>query len=132
MRSRSPVAVLAGVLAAAGCSSPDGMSLYTVRGKVTFEDQPVAQGMITFKAGGPSGRAYSAEIKDGEYTAKVESGQMVVEVSATRVVPGKFDTSNGAKEPFVEMYIPAKYNRSSTLTAEVKPQANDIPFALRK
>lgn len=116
---------------ATGCS-PGGSQLYTVSGKVTFENEPVKDGRITFKMGGPAGKAYSTEIKDGAYTAQVEPGPAVVEITASRLIPGKFDTSNGTKEPVGEMYIPGKYNTSTQLKAEVKPQSNDIPFALTR
>lgn len=116
--------------ASAGCSG--GSGVYAVSGKVTFENEPVREGRITFKMGGPAGKAYSAEIKDGAYTAHVEPGKAHVEITASRLIPGKFDTSNGTKEPVGEMYIPGKYNTSSTLTAEIKPQSNDIPFDLKK
>lgn len=132
IRARLAAVAVVCVVGAAGCPSPDGPKLHTVRGKVSFESQPVTQGAITFKMGGQSGRAYSAEIKDGEYVAQVEDGSAVVEITASRVVPGKFDTTNGTKEPFQESYIPAKYNRSTKLTADIKPGANDIPFDLKK
>lgn len=130
IRSRSALAavLMTGVLA--GCSPSDGLS--PVTGTVSFDGQPVKEGRITFKAGGPSGRAYSGEIKDGRYSIKAEPGTMIVEVTASRLIPGKFDKSNGTPEPVGEMYIPAKYNSATTLTAEVKASSNEIPFALTK
>jgi hypothetical protein len=119
------------VLVAAGCSS-SGPRLYTVTGKVTFENEPVKEGRITFKMGGPSGKGYSAEIKDGSYSAQVEPGKAVVEITASRLIPGKFDTSNGTKEPVGEMYIPGKYNVSTSLSVEIKPETNTFPFDLKK
>lgn len=115
--------------AAVGCSG--GEKTATVTGKVTFEGEPVKEGRITFKVG-PTGKGFSAEIKDGTYTAQVEPGDAVVEITASRP-SGKFDTSNpGEKTPIGEMYIPGKYNTSSSLKETVKSGSNDISFALKK
>lgn len=124
--------VVFAVAVVAGCSSSAGPKLYPVSGKVTFEGEPVKEGRITFKVGGTAGKGYSAEIKDGAYSAQIEPGKAVVEVTASRLIPGKFDTSNGTKEPVGEMYIPAKYNSATKLSAEIKPQSNDVPFDLKK
>jgi hypothetical protein len=54
-----------------------------------------------------------------------------VEITASRLVPGKFDNSNGTPEPMGEMYIPKKYNSQTTLEAEVKSSGdNALPFEL--
>jgi hypothetical protein len=45
-------------------------------------------------------------------------------------VPGKLDRSNGDPVPLREMYIPQKYNRATTLKAEVKPGSNTDKFEL--
>jgi hypothetical protein len=128
---RLPLAALA-VALAAGCSSSDGPKLYPVSGSITFENEPVKDGRITFRSGGPAGRSYSGEIKDGSYHLMAEPGEATVEIIASRIIPGKFDRSNGTPEPVGEMYIPAKYNSTSKLTAEVKTGSNDIPFELKK
>jgi hypothetical protein len=58
-------------------------------------------------------------------------GKVRVEVIASRPVPGKFDESNpGEKVPVGEMYIPAKYNSQSELTADVTSGSNVLDFAL--
>jgi hypothetical protein len=117
---------------AAGCSSSDGPRLYPVSGTVTFENEPVKEGRILFRAAGPNGRSYSAPIADGAYQLEAEAGEAAVEVTASRLIPGKFDRSNGTPEPVGEMYIPAKYNTATTLTAEVTAGSNTIPFDLTK
>jgi hypothetical protein len=82
--------------------------------------------------GGPSGRAYSGAITDGSYSLKSEPGSATVEITASRIIPGKFDNSNGTPEPVGEMYIPAKYNSATTLTKQVEANSNDISFELTK
>ncbi len=131
---RRVCAAAAVALAAAGCGSGGG-KLHKVTGKVTFEGEPVKEGRILFRAAGGDQRAYSGPITDGTYELTCEPGPVRVEVTASRVIPGKFKKGeNGEPEPIpvAEMYIPARYNTSSTLTAEVKSGSNDIPFDLKK
>ena len=124
--------VLAGVLAlTAGCGGgPAGPKMYVVKGLVQFDSKPVETGRIQFRKKEGDQRAFSAEIKDGNYSLETESGPMVVEITASRLIPGKFSNFNGKPEPVGEMYLPAKYNSKTTLTADVKPSANTIPFDL--
>ena len=118
-------------LAAAGCGRGEGLELYPVSGTVTFNGEPVKDGRIQFKMAGPGGRSYSAPIADGTYELEAEAGEAAVEITASRIVPGKVDRSNpGSEEPVGEMYIPKKYNAATTLKANVKEGSNDIPFEL--
>ena len=113
-----------------GCGS-SGLDTQPVSGKVTFDGQPIQEGRITFRGTGSDPRAFSAEIKNGEYQMEAAVGKVRVEVIASRPVPGKFDESNpGEKVPVGEMYIPAKYNSQSELTAEVTSGSNVLDFAL--
>ncbi|HEY1191332.1 MAG TPA: hypothetical protein VGE74_27100 [Gemmata sp.] len=121
----------AGLVGACGCGS-DGSKLYKVTGKVSFDGQPVKEGRILFRNLGADGKAYSAPITDGTYEVMCEPGKMRVEIIASRVIPGKMVKGEGEMIPAAEMYIPAKYNSDSTLTAEVKASSNDIPFELAK
>lgn len=128
------VLVAAGLTGALGCG-PGGDKLYKVSGKVSYDGQPIKEGRILFRNTGADGKAYSAPITDGAYELMCEPGKMRVEVIASRVIPGKFKKGeNGEPEPIpvAEMYIPAKYNSNSTLTAEVKTAVNEIPFDLTK
>ncbi|MDQ3333262.1 MAG: hypothetical protein M3552_21880 [Planctomycetota bacterium] len=115
-----------------GCGrGDDGPALYPVTGKVTFDNQPIAEGRVVFRKLDGDQKAFSSEIRDGVYELTVEPGKMSVEVLASRPVPGKFDHSNGTPEPVGEMYIPEKYNSKTTLQAEVTVDGdNEIPFAL--
>ncbi len=125
--------VAVGMLAAAGCTpSTSGPETYPVSGAVTFASEPVDQGKILFRHLGGDGRGYSAEIVDGGYEAEVEAGPMLVEITASRVVPGKFTEVNpGEKDPVYEMYIPKQYNKESTLKIEVAPEKSEHSFELK-
>ncbi len=126
--------ILAVLVAAplAGCGRSSGLDTHPVTGKVTFEGQAIQEGQIVFRSLGTDPRAFGGAIKDGQYRLDAVVGNMKVEVRASRLVPGKFDESNpGEKVPVGEMYIPAKYNSQSELTAEVKAGKNEIDFELQ-
>lgn len=118
-----------------GCGAKGGLDLHRVTGKVTFDGEPVKEGRILFRLVDGDQRAFSGTITDGLYTVDSLPGKMRVEITASRIVPGKFDTSNpGEKVPVGEMYIPERYNAKSELTAEVPPGgcAADFPLVGKK
>lgn len=131
---RTRIAALLGLaVILAGCSnSSDGPRLYKVSGEATYDGQPIERGSIKFtKTDG--GQVYTGEIANGRYETECEPGKMKVEITGSRIIPGKFTEANpGEKEPAREMYIPAKYNSKSTLEANVEAKSNDIPFNLKK
>ena len=126
-------AVLTALCGLAGCGSgATGPELYTVAGQVLFDGAPIPEGRILFRKLDGDHRAFAGEISNGTYQVAAEPGKMTVEISASRLIPGKFDTSNGTPEPMGEMYIPRRYNAETILTAEVTPSDhNDIPFELK-
>lgn len=102
-----------------GCG-PSGLDVLPVSGKVTFDGEPIVEGRIQFRLVDGDQRAFSGQITNGQYELETLPGKMTVEVTASRMVPGKFDESNpGEKVPVGEMYIPARYNSETELTAEV-------------
>jgi hypothetical protein len=117
-------------VALAGCGGGDGPKLYPVSGTVTYNGEPLKEGQIVYRLTGASGRSYSGPITDGTYKLESEPGPAAVEITAYREVPGKLDRSNGDPVPLREMYIPQKYNRATTLKAEVKPGSNTDKFEL--
>lgn len=121
------------VLCSVGCGGgDDGPQMYVVSGTVSMEGSPVETGRILFRTAG-AGKAFSADINDGAYELEAEAGEMAVEITASRIIPGKFDNSNPDDEPqpVGEMYIPAKYNSKTELKATVNPDGeNEVPFNL--
>ncbi|MBN9119968.1 MAG: hypothetical protein J0I06_12535 [Planctomycetes bacterium] len=118
------------LIAFPGCSS-GGPGVIKVTGQVTFDGTPLPEGTITFKRAGDL-KAFSGEIKNGAYEVPCEEGDMVVEITASREVPGKFDTSNpGVKAPLKEQYIPAKYSTATTLSAKVDSGHKNFSFDLK-
>ena len=118
------------VIGLTGCGgAADGMQV--VRGEVTLDGQPIEKGRILFRQIAGDQRAYAGEIVDGKYQVRAEEGRVKVEILASRLIPGKFDHSNGTPEPMGEMYIPAKYNSRTELTAEITAAgSNRLPFQL--
>lgn len=93
--------------------------MHVVQGTVTFDGQPIEAGRILFRQTEGDGRAYSTEIVDGSYKLEVKEGPSEIAITASRLIPGKFDNSNGTPEQMGEMYIPAKYNQKTELNALV-------------
>lgn len=118
--------------AGSGCGSKqNGPQLYLVRGNVTLDGAPIESGRILFRKADGDKRPFAADITNGRYELKTEAGRMAVEITASRLIPGKFDKSNGTPEPVGEMYIPAQYNKKTTLAAEITPSGeNEFPFQL--
>jgi len=115
-----------------GGGGEDGPELETVTGTVKFDGEPVETGRITFRLTDGDKKAYSGEIAKGEYSVEVPAGSASVQITASRPVPGKFDTSNGEKVPVGEMYIPEEYNSKSTLTETIESGKDPvIPFDLK-
>lgn len=133
LKPGSLVALSFVVLTSLGCGGKsDGPELHSVTGTVTFDGAPVEEGRILFRpVSGAS--AHAGNIKDGKYEIEAVAGEMKVEITASRIIPGKFDTSNPDDEPAPvgEMYIPEKYNSKTELTATVNSDGdNTIPFEL--
>jgi len=140
-------------LVSAGCGS--GLDLAPVTGRVTMNGQPVPQGQISFvPENGPP--AIGSIAADGTYRLSTlqEDGALVgrhkVTIMATKVsggsaAPATFEQElEWAKKGVqssgkitipgeVTWLVPEKFSRTQTtdLTAEVKPQENEINFDLK-
>lgn len=128
MRSCFLFLAITSSLLAAGCG---GNGLQSVTGTVTFDGKPIEDGRVTFRQIAGDKKAYSAPIVKGEYKIECDPGKVSVEVIASRIIPGKFDNSNGKPEPIGQMYIPARYNSATNLTADVSSSSRVIPFDLK-
>ncbi len=130
---------IAAMLVIAGCSSrpADEPPLGRVRGKVTMDGQPLAGVDVVFapEKGRPSMATTDAA---GHYdlwyinrTNGAKVGPHKVFVRPTDMPPEEA-AANGSRggAPVPQPKIPAKYNKRSTLTAEVKPGRNTFDFAL--
>ena len=131
---------IAAMLVIVGCSSrpADEPPLGRVRGKVTMDGQPLAGVDVAFlpEKGRPSMATTDAT---GHYdlwyinrTMGAKVGPHKVFVRPTEMSPEEA-AANGSRsgaQVTPPPRIPAKYNKRSTLTAEVKPGRNTFDFAL--
>jgi hypothetical protein len=115
-------------LTIAGCSNEP--RLYPVSGSVRLDGQVIADGDLLFITPDGSRGPDPSKIKDGQYSLQTTAGKKRVEISAAKIRPGGARGAGG--EPVPEEYIPARYNTSSELTAEVKESSeNKISFELQ-
>jgi hypothetical protein len=121
------VSLASGLVLGAGCG-PSGPRYFDVSGTVVFDGQPVPEGDIYFVPEEPEYGTDAGKVQNGQFQFRAKEGKHRVEIRAARPVPGKL-APDGL--PYFEVYIPAKYNDKSVLTAEVTPRGpNRFEFKL--
>jgi hypothetical protein len=135
--NRTIARLLPGLLLLAGCSG-EGMKTAVVKGKVTYQGNPVPGGTVTFvpDAGGPPA---TGEIRpDGTFTMTTYKsgdgavlGKHKVFIVAMEDTSGKLPEERSGTPPPI---IPNKYTSLATspLTAEVADRENNVEFNLQK
>jgi hypothetical protein len=112
-----------------GCSGFTAPKTLPVTGSVTWNGAPLADGDILFVPSDPGQVPTSGKIVDGTFEMDARPGSNKVEIRASR--PGKFEPAMGSTA--LVPFIPANYNRKSTLKAEVGPDLpNQFTFDLRE
>lgn len=126
--------VAAAVLFVGGCTGDGAAARYTVTGKVTYQGQPVEEGMIQFEnpdAGqsnssplGPGG-AYALDVPAGPYKVTVMPPKIMAKGTADSP-PDEIDDPNVKN-------IPKKYRRVETsgLAAQVEKGQTTFDFELK-
>jgi hypothetical protein len=100
---------------------------YPVRGSVTLDSKPLADGVIAFMSP-ETGDLQDLKIKDGKYEGPVRPGKRRVEIRAYRPRKGP----PKPLEPPPHNYLPNRYNSETTLSADVSPEGpNKFDFELR-
>jgi hypothetical protein len=135
-RNIASLFVLVGLaIVLAGCGNR--VSRVPVKGNVTLDGKPIADGYITFKpVPGTSSPAAGGRILDGRFAVGQKGGLLPgkfrVEITASRPNVGKIaiDPETHKKYTPIEQYLPARYNTQSELTAEV-PSSKDYSFELQ-
>ena len=110
------------ILVAAGCGR-EKPGTYEVRGTVAWQGAPVERGDIIFLPIDPELRAEGTKIKHGQFELRMQPGQRKVQIFASRDLPGQVDAVMHA--PLSKPYIPAEYNISTTLEAQIEPHDNN-------
>ncbi|TWT32773.1 hypothetical protein [Blastopirellula retiformator] len=117
--------LLSAMVAALGCTpgKPEPTRV-DVTGQVLIDGKPLDKGLIHFKTVS-AGSIDSLDIVDGKFAGKVEPGSRRVEIAAFRPAAGGTPGMDAGEVN----YIPAKYNSSSKLTADVTEAGpNDFKF----
>lgn len=116
------------------CGRPSGQpELVDVTGTITMEGSPVKGALVQFSPG--SGRPSTALTNaEGFYELRYsesEKGALVGRHTVS-ITLGRPPVTRGGKtvQPAVPEKIPAKYNSSTTLTADVEPAHRQFDFQL--
>lgn len=115
-----------------GCGDQE-LARSHVKGTVTFDGQPLDQGVIQFFSVENKTPSSAASIKDGGFTAEVYQGKMRVTVSSEQVV-GKRKRYETPDSPMVDIKkerLPERYNSKSELTRAIGPGENTVDFELK-
>jgi hypothetical protein len=119
-------------LAFAGCAKKsDGKVSLT--GKVTLDGEPIPEGSITFMPVSAVGTTNGTEISNGYFSVRVNPGEQAVQIYANRPDlkhPVTKELKERGVEENLEQYIPAKYNRQSTLRVTVDKDTKEHNFEL--
>lgn len=123
MRGLCLVVLTLGAVTLIGCG---GGGPVTISGKVTYDGQPIEQGVISFQdVQGVAGPAEGA-ITNGAYkVTDVPRGKKNVKITASKKVGSRPAYAGDPNSPMIDEtvpYIPAKYNDQTTLSYDA--QAN--------
>jgi hypothetical protein len=120
------------VLCLSGCGSsePQFLGRVGVSGEVTLDGQPLEAGIIEFlPARNAPGPRAMAEIKEGKFMLDKDhgpiAGSMRVQITAGQ---NEYEppTDGQRPKPFTREPIPARYNRYSTLSTDVKADGENV------
>lgn len=127
-----------------GCGSSDGFARVPVKGSVTVDGKPLAEGVIRFIPDkGLQGQTVQAVVQNGEYALDDRSGPVAgkhrVEIEATGYLGFELDDdlayanyikTHGALPPNP---IPPQFNRESKLTVDIPAAGQEgLDFRLPK
>jgi hypothetical protein len=121
-----PPALCLGLALAVGCGeSRKGPAEVPVKGQVTLDGKPMAEGEVTLSVAGLPGRPFP--VSNGAFSGTALEGKNRVEVRAFKAGPPL--STDPEKKPTKANYIPDKYNVQSKLEADVTPKGpNDFKF----
>jgi hypothetical protein len=95
-----------------GCSHSDTVE---ISGAVTWKGAPIPQGDVMFASLDPHIPAAAGKISEGAFKFRCKPGEKRVEIRSYRLSDKKTPEGN----PIGEMYIPARYNSQTELSADV-------------
>lgn len=123
--------IVGGLVLAAGCGGPGAdPKPVPVAGTVTLDGAPLPGADLDFTAddGNPPQRV---EVRDGRFEGAATPGRYKVEIKAYRPANPPRPAPPGVPVDQREQYLPARYNRPTTLSAEITadgPNQFDFPL----
>ena len=116
--------MLLSLICVCGCDT-SGPERVVVSGQVTYQGRPVERGTIRFVPTGETrGPATGTTIKQGKYEAAAKGGVLVgtqrVEIIAIALRKDPMGRDLVVLEGAGVQYLPAKYNRQSTLSVTIE------------
>ena len=109
----------------AGCSK--GRPMGDVRGRVTINGQPLAQGAVRFIPVNGDTHTTGGDVKDGSFRVQVPVSKQRVEFSANVIDREKTPPNATADQIIMKMLVPDRYNARSELTLDVVSGVNEPP-----
>lgn len=116
----------------------------SIHGRVAYQGQPVESGTLTFTSlGSDPGRPRSVNIENGSYSLLATEGLLPgayrVQIDGYRKTGRKIPDLATPLEPNQERalidermpYLPAKFNESSNLEAEIATDGQELNFILQ-
>lgn len=99
-----------------GCGRATGPATYPVSGTVTLNGKPLVTGDVIFYPETENMPAVMGKLEEGRYSFRAVAGRHRVSIQA---VGGKPRVVSPVMPPVFERLVPARYNQSTTLTADV-------------
>lgn len=122
-RRLAALLVAGAVSISGGCGG--GVARYDVSGTVTYDGQPVERGEISLVPDDPAQAPEGGTIESGRFRLQATAGPKTVQIRGSRPLPPERQ-DNPQMGLLYEDYIPARYNRESTLKAEVAPRGPNV------
>jgi hypothetical protein len=118
---------LLGIVLLVGCSGSSAEKPVKVKGVVTLDQKPLAEGEIIFRTAGAA--PFLIPIKAGNFEGESLPGKKIVEIRAYKPGPPIAPMPGVPDAPGQVNYLPARYNDESKLEAEVTPKGpNEFKF----
>lgn len=125
-----------GLLGCGGEAPYKGDKRFAVQGTVTYNDEPIDNGMISFTGEDPKQHMTGAPILGGKYSIEANkgpnAGKYQVQVRWSKPTGKKRkDSDTGEMIDEVKEVIPSKFNSNSDLRAEVGAGSGTFDFELK-
>ena len=125
--------VAGGLLFAAGCGGEKPIG-DIVKGTVTLDGQPLADGRISLAPTDNVGSTVGGAIKNGKFEVRIQPGPKSVEITSEKITGKQKAYPDDPKSPefdIKEQILPAKYNSATELKADVKAGGpTEVSFTL--